>query len=127
MIRRALTLVILGALALSGCSAPQVASFEDKVGGAIARVQADIALLNNALAKAAGNDIPAACGIVRVAEGYFADVAPLIPANTRKVEAQAAAAVKVICDNPPQDIQQAFTDLNNAWAAIQAATTVPGT
>ena len=65
--------------------------------------------------------------IVRVAEGYYADVQPLIPAKTQKVEAQAAAAVKVICGAPPQNIQQAFADLSNAWAAIQAATTVPGT
>ena len=127
MSRRALALAILGALGLSGCSAQSVTNAEDRLGAAIARVQTDYALLDNALAKAASNDIPTACGIVRVAEGYYADVQPLIPAKTQKVEAQAAAAVKVICGAPPQNIQQAFADLSNAWAAIQAATTVPGT
>ncbi len=129
MKKLALAAVLAVGAALTGCQQLQTGAADagNVIAGAVSTVESDIALLNNKLASLAANDIPKACGIVRVAEGYFSDVANVVPAKQRQQEAQAAAAVKVICDNPPTDLKSAFTDLYNAWVAIQAATTVSGT
>lgn len=77
---------------------------------------------NNALASLAKNDLPAACAIVSVAEGYFATLKPQISAKNQKIEAQAAAVAATICNNPPADLATAFVDLFAAWTAVQNAT-----
>jgi hypothetical protein len=80
---------------------------------------------NNALAGLAGGDIPKACGIIAVAEGYYANVKSLVPVTQQRQAAAAEAAVGVICKNPPTNVVSAFDSLMAAWTAIQAATTVP--
>ena len=117
----------LSALALSGCAQVQTGATDvaDVVGAAITRGETDVALFNNTLANLAANDIPKACGIIAVAEGYYANVATWVPVAQPTQERPAAAAVKVICDKPPTNIFQAFASLYNSWVAIQAATTVP--
>ena len=106
----ALTLAVAG---LAGCNQ------------ALTTINADITAANNALANLAANDIPAACGIVSVAEGYFADVKSLVPAKAVAAEAKAAAVVAGICARPPADLGAAFATLMTAWTTIQASTTVP--
>lgn len=77
---------------------------------------------NNTLATLANNQIPAACAIVKVAEGYYSAIvgAMPIPAVTT-----AESVVGVICANPPTDLAGAFTTLLNEWTVIQAATVKP--
>jgi hypothetical protein len=81
--------------------------------------------VNNTLATLAKNDIPTACAIINVAEGYFANVKALVPTAALTAESTAAAVVATICASPPTDLASAFAALLNAWTEIQAATTVP--
>jgi|ERR1700719_3187705 len=83
--------------------------------------------INNTLATLAKNDIPAACTIVAVAEGYFSELETKLSAAEISDEQKAALAVKAICDNPPTNITAAFGTLLTAWTAIQADTTIPVT
>lgn len=82
---------------------------------------------NNALARLAGNDIPAACAIISVAEGYFGTVSSLhkFSPATMTAEAKAEAIVANICAHPPANVGAAFGQLMSAWQIIQAKTTVP--
>ena len=82
---------------------------------------------NNALANLAANDIPTACGIIKVAEGYFAQLKSLIPAAAIADEHKAEIVVNGICANPPANISSAFATLMASWVAIQNDTTVPAT
>lgn len=77
---------------------------------------------DNALARLAANDIPAACGIVAVAEGYFHQLEGRISQANINIERKAEAAVDAICANPPASTAQALKALFNAWMAIQNAT-----
>jgi hypothetical protein len=88
-----------------------------------------VTTVNNTLASLAANDIPTACGIVAVAEGYFAQVKATGKLSAAEIadEAKAASAIAVVCNNPPTSIAAAFGTLLNAWLAVQADTTVPGT
>lgn len=81
--------------------------------------------INNTLATLAKNDVPTACAIVAVAEGYFNELEGKLSAGEIADEAKAAAAVNAVCKNPPADIASAFASLLAAWTAIQADTTVP--
>ena len=81
--------------------------------------------INNTLATLAKNDIPAACAIVAVAEGYFSELEGKLSAAEIADEQKAARAVKAICDNPPTNLTAAFGTLLAAWTSIQADTTVP--
>ena len=101
-----LALALSAALAMSGC-------------------QSTLTTANNNLAAISNNQIAVACPIIKVAEGYFANVKSKVSALAVTREAQAAAVVDTICANPPTDVATAFTDLFNAWIAIQNATTVP--
>ena len=76
----------------------------------------------NSLATLAKNDIPAACAIIKVAEGYFAVAKPFVPASAVTAEATAEAAVAAICNNPPTDVASAFAVLLNEWTLIQSST-----
>lgn len=107
-------ILIAGGLALSlaGC-AP------------VGQVLVAVPEIDNALAKLAAGDIPRACGIISVAEGYYANVKAYVPARQQAIAAKAAAAVDVVCRNPPTNVVAAFGTLMRAWTAIQAATTVP--
>lgn len=97
------------ALALSGCN----------------NASTTVTNVNNTLAALAKNDVPVACGIIHVAEGYFAAVKGLVPTGAVTAEGVAEATVAVICANPPTDIAGAFATLLNAWTTIQAATKTP--
>jgi len=88
-------------------------------------VSSDVTAANNALATLASNDIPTACAIVTVAEGYFAQLRGQLSAAEIADEAKAALVVNSICANPPTNITAAFGSLLTAWTAIQADTTVP--
>ena len=107
-------LLICGALALSGCNAQwgQIAAGVGNVLGSA----------NNVLADLAENSIPKACGIIRVADGYFQRLSPKISADKIAIEAKAMASVNVICNNPPKDITAAFNTLVDLWLVIQDAT-----
>lgn len=74
------------------------------------------------LARLSRGSLPAACGIVGVAQGYFAALAPKIgAANHARYEA-ASAVVSRVCAERPSDTAQAMMTLARAWADIQAAT-----
>lgn len=107
-------LLICGALALSGCNAQwgQIAAGVGNVLGSA----------NNVLADLAENSIPKACGIIRVADGYFQRLSPKISADKIAIEAKAMASVNVICNNPPKDITAALNTLVDLWFVIQDAT-----
>ena len=77
---------------------------------------------NNTLAALANNQIPAACAIVKVAEGYYSTIVGTAP---NPAVATAENAVNVICANPPTDLVGAFSTLLNEWTVIQAATVKP--
>lgn len=78
---------------------------------------------DNALATLSKNNLPVACDIVKVAEGYFTTLRPKISVANQKIETGAAAAAASICGaTPPTDVNQAFADLYNAWMAVQNAT-----
>ena len=81
--------------------------------------------IDNALATLAKNDIPAACTIVGVAEGYFNELQSKLSAAEIADEQKAALVVKAICDNPPTNITAAFGTLLTAWTTIQNDTTIP--
>lgn len=96
-------LICAAALSLAGCNGTTVA------------------VANNTLATLAKSDIPAACAIIRVAEGYYAQIVAVpAPAVTT-----AEAAVDVICTNPPTDLNGAFSTLLSEWVIIQAGTKAP--
>lgn len=105
--RKFAALVLAGAIALSsaGCN-----------------IVAGIATADNALASLSKNSIPTACGIIGVAEGYFHQLEPRISQANIDIERKAAAAVKVICDNPPTNTAEAFSTLLQLWLTIQTAT-----
>ena len=105
------SLALLGALALAA------------FGLSACNPSAAITTANNDLATLANNDIPAACGIVAVAEGYFATLKPSVSAANQAIETKAAAVVAPICANPPTNVTQAFTTLMTEWTLIQNATT----
>jgi len=107
-------LLICGALALSGCNA--------RWGQIAAGVGNVLGSANNVLADLAENSIPKACGIIRVANGYFQRLSPKISADKIAIEAKAMASVNVICNNPPKDITAAFNTLVDLWFVIQDAT-----
>jgi len=104
---RCAALALLCALPLAGCNSISLPSLSSA---------------DNALASLANNDLPAACGIVNVAAGYFDALKPKISPQNRLIEAKAVAAVAVICANPPKDTAAAISSLFAAWSAIQAAT-----
>jgi hypothetical protein len=81
----------------------------------------DVTTANNTLAALAKNNIPAACAIIKVAEGYYAAV---VPSPATAVET-AEAAVAAICANPPTDLPAAFATLLQEWTIVQAATVAP--
>ena len=108
-------LVAALSLSLAGCN---YASFMNGV-------NADVTATNTTLANLAANDMPTACGIVAVAEGYFHQLDNRVSAANIAIEARAEASVKVLCDNPPSNIAQvgaAIAKLANLWIAIQNAT-----
>lgn len=86
-----------------------------------------IGAVDNALVRVAGGyELPAACAIIRVADGYYLNVRGKVTQAARVREAQAMAVVNAICNDPPKDLVSAFGTLMKAWTDIQAATTVPG-
>lgn len=85
-------------------------------------VRTTLTKADNALARLAANEIPAACGIIDVAKGYFRELEPRISAKNVAIERQAEAVVDSICSNPPANTAQAFGTLFKAWMAIQKAT-----
>ena len=107
---------LVGALALSVVAIPLAGCNS---------VSSDVTAANNALATLASNDIPTACAIVTVAEGYFAQLKSQLSAAEIADEAKAALVVNSICASPPTNISAAFGSLLTAWTVIQADTTVP--
>lgn len=83
---------------------------------------AGVETANNVLAKLAGNSIPEACKIIAVAEGYFHQLESRISPENVAIGRKAEAGVKVICDNPPKNVAEAFGSLVSLWFAIQNAT-----
>jgi hypothetical protein len=84
---------------------------------------------NNVLANLVGGanatTIQAACAVIGVAEGYFANVKSQVTPEEAAAEAAAAAVVSSLCANPPSNLTTLFNDLLSAWNVVQAATTVP--
>lgn len=113
-------LIVAGSLALAGSLVACNPSSEfGKISVGVSNV---LKGADNALARLAANDIPAACGIIGVAEGYFHQLEDRISQANVNIERKAEAAVKAICDNPPASTAQALKALFNAWMAIQNAT-----
>ena len=77
-------LLLCCALTLSGCNA-QWKQITSAVGNALGSA-------NNVLADLAENSIPKACGIIRVADGYFQRLSPKISADKIAIEAKAMAS-----------------------------------
>lgn len=102
----------VAALALAACNPASVIS---GIGGAVTGANATLAQL-------AKNDVPAACGIVAVAEGYFEQLKPLISATNVARARNASQAVAAICDNPPANVGSAIATLAKLWLTIQNAT-----
>jgi hypothetical protein len=73
--------------------------------------------------------LPLACQIFAQAELYFNAKKAVNSANNISVGTAAAAIATGICppNPPPTNLSAALTDLNAAWVALQAATTVPAT
>ena len=69
-------------------------------------------------------NIPTACGIVSVAEGYFQQLKPRISSVNRMKFAKAAARANEICIKPPADAVPALRILGAEWVIIQSATKV---
>ena len=69
----------------------------------------------------------AACAIYAVARGYFANVASVNSASNISIGTAANAIAAGICppNPPPTNVTAALADLNAAWVALEAATTVP--
>jgi len=99
------SLILLGLFALAGCNSAST-----------------VTTANNTLATLANNQIPAACAIVKVAEGYYSTIVETTPVPAI---ATAESAVNAICANPPTDLAGAFSTLLNEWVIIQAATVKP--
>lgn len=85
-------------------------------------VQTTMTKTDNVLARLAGNEIPSACSIIGVAEGYFRALEHRISADKIRIERQAEAAVAEICNDPPTNTAQAFGKLVKLWFTIQDAT-----
>ena len=107
-------LLICGALALSGCNA-QWGQITAGVGNVLNSA-------DNVLANLAGNSIPKACKIVKVADGYFQKLSSKISADKIAIEAKAMAGVNVICNNPPANVASALNTLVDLWFTIQDVT-----
>jgi hypothetical protein len=118
MIRKAI-LAAACAASLAGCSTSPTASTSTG-----ANLTSAVSLANNNLAAISGYDIPAACGIIAVAEGYYIQLKPKISAKNQLRAAQAMAAADSICANPPSNVASAFVSLFKAWMAVQSATVV---
>jgi len=101
------------ALLVSGC---------EKYNSTLNQIAAGVAATDNALAALARNDIPTACGIIAVAETYFAQLRPHISADKVRIEQQAEEAVAAICNDPPRNTAEAFRTLLKLWIVIQTAT-----
>ena len=112
--------VALG-LGVTGCN-----TVNTELAKAQAVVGADVAAANAALTKIANSKgVKAVCSTIATAEGYYANVAFLIPPSAQAAEQVAAAVVAPICGGSLTGVGSALTQLANAWAVIQAATTVP--
>lgn len=74
-----------------------------------------------------GATLPFACQIFAQAEKYFNEVKPANSTNNISIGQIAIATATGICppNPPPTSVTAALTDLNAAWVALQAATTVP--
>lgn len=118
MIRNALIAAACAA-SLAGCSTSPTAS--NSTG---ATLTAAVSLADNHLAAISNYDIPAACGIIAVAEGYYVQLKPKISAKNQLLAAKAMAAADSICANPPTNTAGAFVSLFKAWIAVQNATVV---
>jgi hypothetical protein len=116
MIRKALIATACVA-SLAGCSTSPTASTSTG-----ATLTSAVSLANNNLATLANYDIPAACGIIAVAEGYYVQLKPKISAKNQLIAAKAMAAADSICANPPTNTAAAFASLIKAWLAVQNAT-----
>lgn len=79
------------------------------------------------IGEVAGNSLPVACTVWAVAKGYFTNVLSVNSASNITIGNAAIATFNSICppNPPPTDIATALTDLNTAWVALEAATTVP--
>lgn len=81
--------------------------------------------VNTELATLANGKIQTACAIISVAQGYFKELAPAIPAKEQVAYRNASTIVAAICNNPPKDVVSALSTLGSAWMQIQDATKVP--
>lgn len=95
-----------------------------------ATTSATIATIEQVATTVIGNGgLAAACTIFAQAETYFNEVAPQNSTNNITLGKIAIATATGICPpNPaPTSVTAALTDLNAAWVALEAATTVPVT
>lgn len=74
------------------------------------------------LARLSSGSLPAACGVVAVAQGYFVTLAPRISAANHARYEAASRVVSRVCADRPADTASAMLTLARAWADIQAAT-----
>jgi predicted small secreted protein len=107
--RNILIVAALVAAPLAGCETVS------EVGSAVSSANAMLAHLSQ-------YDIPAACGIINVAEGYFEALAPKISAANKTRYQTAKTVVANICANPPSNVLSAINTLAAQWVIIQAAT-----
>lgn len=101
-----LTPLALGlALTIAGC---------EKYNSALNQVAAGVAATDNALAGLARNNLPAACAIVAVAEGYFVQLKPRLSAENARIGDQARSAAAAICEAPPTNAAESIAALFKA-------------
>ena len=128
MTRIAIPAALAVALALAGCSAlSPYAGVDATLNAAAAKVGADVAAADAAVAKLSNGKLQDVLNRIAVAQGYFDTVAAtgLLPASALHAEQVASAAVTALRAHPPQNVGQALEQAAAAWAVIQAATTVP--
>lgn len=116
MTRKSLIVVAGIGLVAAGCN------FSGGFGKLETAVSTTLTRANNALSRLSENNLPTACSIVAVAEGYFHQLEPRISAANIAAERKAEAIVADICSNPPSDVGKAFGALFRAWMTIQDAT-----
>jgi hypothetical protein len=116
----AISAVLAASSALSGCST--ISADYSKLSTAVGN---EISGANKTIQQVANSDVPTACAAIYVAEGYYTNVKPAIPAKTQAIVASAEKVVAADCANPPTNLSQLWADLETAWTTIQAGTTVP--
>ena len=119
------SIIALGTAAIIGMGLAACSTISADYSKLSTAVGNEISGANKTIQQVAANDVPTACAAIYVAEGYYNNVKPAIPAKTQAIVASAEKVVAADCANPPANLSQLWADLETAWTTIQAGTTVP--